>query len=116
MNDLKPCPFCYPGTVVRMVATIHEPSDQVVCENCGEIVDLETWNFRPIEDSLRAEIATLKARLAVFEEGMPHKNDIEQSVYEIWEEYLAGSHAEDVPHVFVVRDWLMKIAASRGEG
>ena len=70
-DELKPCPWC--GDTVFVACTELE----IRCKRCYVVAknraplqtpgtELDFWNNRPIEDALRAEIATLQ-------DGLHHK-------------------------------------------
>ncbi len=71
INELKPCPFC--GSIDTYRGECEE-GDVIGCGHCNatgpvmeEIdvtvpVTLYSWQSRPIEDTLRAQIAALTAR------------------------------------------------------
>ncbi|MHB0965998.1 MAG: hypothetical protein ACYC36_06030 [Bellilinea sp.] len=59
-EELKPCPFCG-GSKVQIID--YEFTDQIECDECGNLVRPSCWNTRPIEDALRAEIGKIKAIL-----------------------------------------------------
>ena len=67
MQELKPCPFC--GQYSAVVMEDHR-GFEVVCDNpdCPDMSDanwtrdfaIELWSRRPIEDALRASLASLE--------------------------------------------------------
>ena len=66
---LKPCPFC--GEAPRRVEHPHFKiltCSKVFCVGNGLYFSPELWNIRPIEDALRAENETLRARVEELEE------------------------------------------------
>jgi hypothetical protein len=69
--ELKPCPFCGEIPEIESYGIAGHGKDNVVrCENilCSNhtagFMHIETWNNRPIEDALRAEIEKLKFNYA----------------------------------------------------
>ena len=73
-NNLKPCPLC--GTTENVAQYSGKPykgSRQVYCNKCGlqwftnTDGSYDTWNTRPIEDGLQAEIERLNAKVAELE-------------------------------------------------
>jgi len=59
-EELKPCPFCG-GSKVQIID--YEFTDQIECDECGNLVRPSCWNTRPIEDALRAENKRLREEL-----------------------------------------------------
>lgn len=81
MSKLKPCPFC--GSDDRIILIPSDNSlmadyrskDEVYCRDCGanqyalgKLKAIKKWNTRPVEDALRAENETLKAKLKEYED------------------------------------------------
>lgn len=62
---MLPCPFCGSDADISAVSSDDDPH----CFICGFSVFRETWNTRPIEDTLRAENARLKAQIAEAQKG-----------------------------------------------
>ena len=72
MSELLPCPFCgnYKGDenndAPHICFSVLRDAELAHCEVCGAEVHAHgkdprvTWNTRPIEDGLRAELARLK--------------------------------------------------------
>jgi Lar family restriction alleviation protein len=75
VSELKPCPFCNQSTVDYFN---DDGYISVQCENCGAIGEWGNeneeasgyWNTRPIEDAIRAELASAKQRLNEAEEAL----------------------------------------------
>lgn len=68
-EQLKPCPFCgNPPEITRIFNPSEDCPDcfntYIECPQHKFIHDTETWNTRPVEDSLRDEINQLKNTLA----------------------------------------------------
>ena len=76
MSNLKPCPHGCPESVLRIEAGLRDGEGNglhyaVRCDSCDSYGPMRRlkrdavacWNRRPIEDALRAEIASLKAKL-----------------------------------------------------
>lgn len=69
-SDLKPCPFCGGQASYR---PMNDKYYRVYCALCGasqnthetKDEEVESWNARPIEDALRAEVADLQHRLTL---------------------------------------------------
>ena len=61
-QGLKPCPFCG-GTNISVCDSTTLRT--VFCHSCVIYITIETWNTRPIEDALRAEVARLRAALDI---------------------------------------------------
>lgn len=79
--ELKPCPMC--GGVAQVNTwTMHGITESRCfcpnsdCPNSVRTVALATWNTRPIEDALRAQLATLEA------ENADMKAKLERIAYE----------------------------------
>ena len=69
-EELRPCPFCgeEPVQSGNFVACGNENCP--TCDNYWtdpQILTIEQWNTRPIEDELRAEIERLKVRIEELE-------------------------------------------------
>jgi IS5 family transposase len=66
MNDeLKPCPFC--GS-----SDVKEYTDKSIhCRQCGAESGVD-WNTRPLEDSLRAQLAEKDAELDAADAALTH--------------------------------------------
>ena len=63
-NELEPCPFCGCTDQLSLSPSSHACS---ACHATASLMSREvpgTWNTRPIEDSLRAEVERLKAELS----------------------------------------------------
>jgi hypothetical protein len=61
MSELKPCPFCGHESMLFIHKEEGDPFSWVSCPICGTngpCPDGDKWNARPIEDGLRAEIAS----------------------------------------------------------
>ncbi len=54
MSELKACPFCGDSELVN--SSLYE--GHVFCTNCGVDMHVDIWQSRPIEDGLRAELAS----------------------------------------------------------
>jgi hypothetical protein len=67
MSDNKPCPFC--GRDPQSYSDPFYPATYLYC--CCSRIRSETWNTRPIEDALRAEVERLKAELAALKPAPP---------------------------------------------
>lgn len=88
---------------IRLVAEIRRLRQEL--EDLGD--ELSASKLTGI--SFCKENMKLKCELSVFTENMPHKNEILGCVEE-WSDYCADSHNEDVPHFYIVMDWLKRIA------
>ncbi len=59
-TELKPCPFCGKQPVIFPDLRGDEFREWVECSDCEiDIVKIEDWNTRPVEDALKAEVARL---------------------------------------------------------
>ena len=116
-DELKPCPFCGAAPQVKENHYLDGYDNVIIsCPGClfagrtGHTFEqaAEKWNSRPVEDALRAEIATLKAALAksdpihrVYDGTMPElecmhcggsrgrfENDVQHAADCVWK--LAG--------------------------
>ena len=69
--ELKPCPFC--GEAPRRVEHPHSKiltCSKVFCMANGMYFSPELWNIRPIEDALRSENETLRARCEAYHKAL----------------------------------------------
>lgn len=74
MSELKPCPFCSSEDINYG----HHSSESKRFNRCKQCLSegpygdsatsIAAWNTRPIEDALRVEIETLKAKIKEMEE------------------------------------------------
>ena len=79
MTGLKPCPFC--GAAAELMYQNHQPTQCSICFACGPDpetagfpCDLSmTWNTRNESESLRAEVAQMRAALKVIAQGRKTK-------------------------------------------
>lgn len=65
--ELLPCPFCGSKEVEPLFMKWEEEW-RVICNSCGAYTtfgyaEVSHWNARPIEDTLRAELAALKEQM-----------------------------------------------------
>lgn len=108
MNELKPCPFC--GSDHYQ----HEGNSDggelwFSCQNCGAYSPVSTntdgddysetvakWNTRPLEDALRAEIATLKSENERLKSSINFKDDALTTYSEFYERCCEKLGYEDV--------------------
>lgn len=84
MDDLRPCPFCGSKPIMEISEDVRLGIIELancVCRNCGasspliqvrstpyfEVRMQKLWNTRPLEDALRAELETARARIAELE-------------------------------------------------
>lgn len=65
-TELKACPFC--GTMEVSVGPHPAMRNTTWCGNCGCAVHADSWQIRPIEDALRAELAQARSELAALRE------------------------------------------------
>ena len=72
-SELKPCPFCgnppifkeLNGLYLRGCSRGYPCPEPVIFDSKAEAI--ETWNHRPGEDALRAEVARLRAAIQGFD-------------------------------------------------
>ena len=88
MSELKACPFCgnYKGDenndAPHICFSVLRDAELAHCEVCGAEVHAHgkdprvTWNTRPIEDKLQAELARLTAELAELRERFDVTDDL----------------------------------------
>lgn len=87
-EDLRPCPFCggEPDMIHAVLEEYHSVDPEVICKACGysikskdlaiaiadspkencEFMDrlaIQCWNFRPVEDALKAELTELRYKV-----------------------------------------------------
>lgn len=69
MDELKPCPFCKGLNIVRysynFSNNIHYQCSKCGCLSIFDNKSKDTWNTRPAEDALKAEVERLKADLEI---------------------------------------------------
>jgi len=68
-DELKPCPMCGSSTIMYGLMSGYALW-QVVCRDCGiqargrnKYAAINLWNTRPLEDTLRAELAAAQAEV-----------------------------------------------------
>ena len=73
MSELKPCPFCGHKDIGAT------DDGYAVCAYCEARMDVDTsnvsWNTRPIEDALRAEVERLNGRFDTAHQVIAHREN-----------------------------------------
>jgi len=64
MDELLPCPFCEPPTVMFV------KDGEVCCYQCGATALEAIWEYRPLESALRARVAELEAEVETLERSL----------------------------------------------
>ena len=107
MDELKACPFCGSSNTTLDYYEISCPQELgtiVVCNDCGasakSIVD---WNTRPIEDTLRAELARRTASLHYANTVCMEQKHVIDRLKEDAERLASNYVIEAFPHEWVCR-------------